>query len=256
MFDVYPSSIYIISVSIYMIVVVLLSILGLLLVRRVYSHHDLMINNEVAGFTFSVIAVFFALQLGFIMASAQQRFDTLNKTVEAEANILAQLFRDSIVFPNDFKKNVTEQIQIYIQKVVEEELNGEGYSLNAAKAGHNIWQLYYNFTPQNELQKIWYTEAISKLNEFNHLRLDRLYFSKLSLDGMMWTLLIGGACATITFMYIFGMESLRIHMVITGLLAALIAFLIVMVYDFDNPFIGAEKITPAAFENVLKFINS
>ncbi len=237
-----------------MTLAIAVSLVGLIIVRKFYHHSDLKRNNEVAGFAFSVIALFYALQLGFTMVNVQNRFENLHQAIDNEADNLANLYRDAAVFPEEVRHRIRIQIRAYINQVINEEWNlmKEGkVSFKAADMGHQLWHMYYDYSPKTDQEKIWYEQSIDRLNTANHLRLERLYYSTLSLDPMMWALLFGGAIMTIGFMYLFGTESFKAHVIMTAILAGLIAFLILTVISFDNAFIGTEKIEPAAFQKVL-----
>lgn len=240
--------------AIFMAAAIALSLVGLIIVRRCFHHSRLKPNNEVAGFAFSVIALFYALQLGFTMVNVQNRFESLHQTIDSEADNLANLYRDAAVFPEETRHKIRLQIRDYINQVINEEwtLMREGkVSFKAADMGHMLWHIYYDYTPTTEKEKIWYTQSIDRLNTLNHLRLERLYFSTRTLDPMMWTLLFGGALMTIGFMYLFGNESFAAQAIMISILSGLIAFLILTVISFDNAFIGTERIDPNAFRRVL-----
>ena len=66
----------------------------------------------------------------------------------------------------------------------------------------------------------------------------------------MWTLLIVGGVITVCFMFFFGLENLAIQMIMTGLLAGYLSFILFLVYTLDNVFKEPAAIKPTSLEQV------
>lgn len=242
-----------ISCPLVVVLSITLAIGGLLLVRYFIGYQNLRHNNEVAGFTIAVVGLLYALQLGFAMVNVQGRYERLHQTIEDESNVLADLYRDAGIFPEDTLQAIRNDIEEYVQAVInqewEEMVRGK-HSLDAMYKVQSLWHRYYDFTPKTEKEKIWYSLSIERLNNLVNYRLQRLYFSKETLDPMMWTLLLGGAWVVIAFMYFFGLESLSAHILMTALLTGCITFILLIIIFFDNGFLGNEGITPHAFKRI------
>jgi len=71
---------------------------------------------------------------------------------------------------------------------------------------------------------------------------------------MMWGLLILGACITIGFIYLFHVKPLWLHMIITGLLAGLIAFMLFLIGELDRAYTGTVRVTPLSIQKVQKML--
>jgi hypothetical protein len=54
----------------------------------------------------------------------------------------------------------------------------------------------------------------------------------------MWTITLLGGAVTVGFSFLFGVPKFRIHLLMTGLLAASLALVIVLIVAFDCPFRG------------------
>src|SRR5262249_9218075 len=63
----------------------------------------------------------------------------------------------------------------------------------------------------------------------------------------LWRGLILGAILTIAFCYLFGVESLRIQLLIIGILSSLIAVMFSMILVLDYPFRGNTGVPPEAW---------
>jgi hypothetical protein len=71
-----------------------------------------------------------------------------------------------------------------------------------------LWQTYYRFTPQNDREKAWYTQSLTRLNELGDQRRLRLLSSQSGgVPWAMWGVLIGAGAITIGFSLFFGTKN-------------------------------------------------
>ena len=144
------------------------AVAGALLVRRWVTVEVLERHNEVAGFIYAVIGVLYAVLLGFTAIIVWERFDQAQVGVEKEANGLGDLFRDAQAFPDDVRKELETKLRSYAQLVVEKEwpaMTGGKSSPEAWDGYNQLWQTYYRFRPQNEYERIWYAQSLTRLNQ-------------------------------------------------------------------------------------------
>jgi hypothetical protein len=247
------SSSWVLSSFIIVIPAIIISLLILWTVRKTISRQALKKHHDVAGFTFSIIGVLYSVILGFTVINVQNRYNEVLQTMHTEAILLADLYQDAAFFRKDECCTIRESLRNYISYVMKEEwwtsaektIRPETQSYLRA-----IWASYYGVHLENEKMSIWYKESISKLNKFMNTRLARRFNSWEHLGSMMWSLLIIGAAMTICFMFFFGLESLRSHMLMTALLAGYLSFLLYLVFSLDNVYRGPHAIKPIALEEV------
>ena len=158
-----------------------IAVAGALLVRRWAPVEVLERHNEVAGFIYSVIGVMYAVLLGFTAIIVWERYDQAQAEVEKEANVLGDLFRDAQAFPDDTRRELETKLRTYAELVVEKEwpAMAEHHSSPEARDAYNqIWQTYYRFTPQNEQERVWYTQSLTRLNQLSDQRRLRMLSSR------------------------------------------------------------------------------
>lgn len=248
-----------IEASLVVLFVIAISVFGLLFVRRKIHINVLKGNHEVAGFTFGIIGLIYGVLLGFTVVNVQTRFNEVEKIVETEANLLLDLYRDSNMFSSTMKEAINEDLHNYTKEVIEIEWKAmaqhQELSLRSPKVLLKLWNDFYKINPSTDAERAWYELSINKLNELNNVRLMRLYNSSESLGSMMWTLLIVMAFVTIIFMYFFGADSLHSQVLMTGLLAGCISFMLFLIHDLDTVYMGSTRVYPTPFENVLNIID-
>src|SRR5215467_9870968 len=71
----------------------LIAMAGPLIVRRFVSLDRLRANNEVAGFKFATVGVFYAVLLGFAVIVVWEKFNEAESAVAQEASALATIYR-------------------------------------------------------------------------------------------------------------------------------------------------------------------
>lgn len=235
-------------------ITILCSALGALMIRRTIHPRSLKSHHDVAGFVFANIGVLYAVLVGFIVVNVHSRYVKINETAELEASYLGQLYRDAEVFPESNRTEIRDAIKTYEDSVahLEWKLMTQGVvSTQTEKALNDVWQSYYRTEPVSFKQTIWYTQSISVLNEMMKVRLSRLVESTGYLGPQMWFLLVLGGVIMIAFTWFFSVESLTSHLLLASVLAALIAFLLFLIYSLDTAFSGTVQIFPDAIERVI-----
>jgi hypothetical protein len=236
------------------------AVAGALLVRRWVTVEVLERHNEVAGFIYAVIGVLYAVLLGFTAIIVWERFDQAQVVVEKEANELGDLFRDAQTFPDDVRKELETKLRSYAQLVVEKEwpaMAERKASPEAWDACNQLWQTYYRFRPQNEYDRIWYTQSLTSLNQLGEQRRLRLLSSQSGgIPRVMWAVLIGAGTITIGFSFLFGTKNAVAQILMTAGLAMTIALVLLSILALEQPFAGITRIGPNAFNQLTNIFDT
>lgn len=240
--------IIIISVS------VILSVLGLIIVRHFIPHHRLKLHNDVAGFLFGTLGVIYAVLLAFIVVVVWQNFDEVDSNMELEANYLTDLYTDSISFPDTLKKDLHKNFYEYAKAILNEEWDmlKKGKSSSMAKdVIERIWLLYGTYIPETKTQEIFLEESIDKLNKMCELRRQRLIDSRKGISPLLWFVLIFGGIVTISFTFFFGTENFRAQITMTILLTIIVSLILFTVLELDYPFTGGMNVSLDGFKGIV-----
>jgi hypothetical protein len=68
---------------------------------------------------------------------------------------------------------------------------------------------------------------------------------------VIWSIIAIGGLLTVAFTDLFGSENFRLHLAMTGAVAAALALVVVLIAALDWPFRGEVSVTPEAYENVV-----
>jgi hypothetical protein len=225
-----------------------------LLVRRWVPVEVLERHNEVAGFIYAVIGVLYAVLLGFTAIIVWERYDQAQAEVEKEANELGDLFRDAQAFPDETRRELETKLHSYVRLVVEKEWSAMAEhrsSPEAWEAYNELWQAYYRLTPQNEQERVWYTQSLTRLNELGDQRRLRMLSSRSEgVPTVMRVVLVGAGAITIGFSYLFGTRNTMAQVLMTAGLAMTIALVVLSILALEQPFAGITRIQPDAFNQL------
>jgi hypothetical protein len=116
---------------------------------------------------------------------------------------------------------------------------------------HKVWDVYIKFEPKSEREKIFFAESVRKLNEANELRRQRIVDSSTGIHQILWFVLVACGIITISFTFFFGTENYTAQLIMTSLLASLIALVLFTIMVFDYPFTGDISVPAGAFKMIL-----
>jgi hypothetical protein len=218
-----------------------LSVAGLLLVRGLAPSAWLRANNEVAGNYLQTLGGIYAVLLAFVVYVVWQQHNDTRDSVEKEANEISDLDRILQGFPEPVRSHARRHMRAYVGAVVSEEwgamTQGEA-SRSAERALEQIWLALEILEPRTPREEILFAEALARFNDLSDDRNHRLLESRLRLPRSMWGLLIADGVLTVASMWLFGLDSLLAHALMTSALAGSVAFILYLVADLDNPFWG------------------
>ncbi|MFA6213048.1 MAG: hypothetical protein WCT03_20240 [Candidatus Obscuribacterales bacterium] len=243
-FDSYASG------SVLIFTVSLLSVLGLLVVRKFFDLEKLESCHEVGGYLLSVVGTMYAVLLGLIVVDAMTKFQTAREIVEQEANSLADVFLLANSMPPEKCRKVQIVCNEYVKEILEVEwpAMAEGkISKTARKAIVELMKEVMSFEPVTENQKAIYPIAVQEACQVWDFRRARTNMAQHGIPAVEWIVLVIGAVVTIVFTYFFGLSNAKAQMAMTGMVSLLISLNMYLVILFGTPFSGDLQVSPDAF---------
>jgi hypothetical protein len=226
---------------------VVLSVIGLLLVRRWVAVEVLERHNEVAGFVYAVIGVIYAVLLAFTAVIVWEQFNKAEAAVENEANAVADLYHGAQSFKTEVQQEIEAALRDYVSVVVQKEWSAMARGLSSAEAStayDRLWHTYRRFEPQSEQEKLWYAQALKGLDDLGDQRTFRLLSSRSKVPAIVWVVLIGGGIVTIGYSWLFGTSNASAQGLMTAALALTIALVMVSIMALEHPFSGFTYVEP------------
>jgi hypothetical protein len=222
---------------------------GHVLVRHFVPDNVLEKHNDVAGFVLAIVGVIYAVLLAFVVVIAWESFNTAESTAQTEVTAASDLYRLSETFRDPQRKALRDELMHYAELVRDQEwpaMQYGGESPAAHESGLRISDLAVQMIDSDARNRVAVEESVMALvREFQDARRSRLNENDEGIPTSLWTGLILGGIFTIAFTYLFGVENFRLQLVMTALLAMLIALMFSMIVALDYPYRGATSISPA-----------
>jgi hypothetical protein len=230
---------------------ILYSVGLMLLVRYLYGLDRLSLNNEVAGFKFAVVGVFYAVMLAFVVIAVWEEYGNTEKAVRDEAKAVVDLHRVAHALPEEMGGEIRKRLSAYLEDVTKDEWpamsRGKEHSAAATALGR-VGQAVFSMQPQNSQELALYQEIIRLLAVISDNRTERLDNANGSMPGILWFVLIIGGLVTLGYPAFFASTSIGAQVLMTAALALLVALALLLALAFDFPFTGDVGISPDPLE--------
>ena len=233
------------------------SVGGLVLTRR-WMRRCERPPNDLAGFVYAVVGVTYAVLLGLSALAAYEHFSEVERTMNAEANALGDLFRDLEGYPEPARGQLQGIVRRYVHTVIEEELPALRHAEETVGARDMVDRLviaWVSFEPRTEGQKALHGQALAELNTFLALRRSRLQEGQSGLHPVVWFVLLAGSGLTVGFTYLFWAESHQLHALMVASLAATLGLAVFWIAAMDHPLWGPQTISTEGYVDVRALID-
>ena len=238
---------------------VLISCIGLVIIHHLVPLNIRRSHNDLVGFTIAVVGVVFAVLLAFIAVTTWETFRKGDNVVGSEASYAGDIFRNTIGLPDDIAERLRGHLREYIDVVIEQEWPAQQAGRLEESSWKNGWNILDNihidiarFRPANAGETVVQGQLLRGVNNLYDARRSRLLAAEEHVTPVIWWIIAFGAMLTVSSTYLFGPPNFKMHVVITAMLAASLAVVIVLIVTLDYPFRGSLSISDEAFRHVRK----
>lgn len=210
-------------------------------------------HNDLAGFMISVIAVIYAILLGFVTFTVWENYDKASAAADEEVNLVADIYRDAGVLPEASRRAVRQDLTSYLDVVINHEWPAQMAGVcqpRTSDLGGVARHLHEGAAGTDPMRAAFLGEIAHRTNQLYDARRARLFACNRSIPAVIWTALAIGSVSLVGFSLCFGFQSLRVHMVMSSVLGATIALVLAVVFELSTPFQGASAISPDVYRQV------
>ena len=229
---------------------------GLMLVsRRKWGADRLKLNNEVAGFKFSVIGVLYAVLLAFLVIAVWENYNATEAAIRNEAKAVGDLTQISYALPEQDGSAIRASLSDYVKEVRQTEWVTMALGVPSKTTAHalaNLTQAIFDLHADQLKDHALFQQAIHLLAAIEDNRNERLDSADGSVPPILWFVLVAGALITLGYPAFFGSSNLVAQTLMTATLAALVALTLVPIVALDFPFTGRGALTSSAFDEALQ----
>jgi hypothetical protein len=223
-----------------------LAVAGLLVFRRVQRRRGAPRENDVAGSLYNVVGVVYGALLAFIVFAVWEHFAAAEDAVTTEAAALVTVYRDTEILPASLRQEAQQVLRSYVETVLANEWAAHG-RLTVHRTPdllNPVWAIYRQVEPASAVEEAELAAASDNLHALELQRHLRHLSGEATLPVVFWPMLVGGAATTVFFSYLFQQNHLRDQAVMTGVVAAVLAGVLFLIYSIDQPFTGLVQVNP------------
>ena len=227
---------------------------GLMVAQRLIPLSVRQTHNATTGTIYAALYVMFGVSVGFSLFLVWQQFNTARQITQNEAASVQRLYRLAQRFPEPERDQVQDKAVSYARGVVEDEWPSMRRGVASQRVGTLLEELrraVQEVEPHTSAQDALYAEALAELDELEESRQYRLLAVSEGIPYILWVVLVVGGVLTISFTYLFGMESVRLHAVAVAGLTVLVSLILHVIGVLDYPFDSGIRVQPTAFEQFL-----
>ena len=233
------------------------SLLGLVIFNKFSSAEHRHKDTETVGLTYAIVAVVYAVLIGFIVVNVFESYAKGDEIATTEANRLSALKLDSVGLSEEESKLIRSSVNKYIDIVVQKEWPAQ----QAGDLGEEVFQPGWtqlsvlsmqlaSYEPTTAGQGVTKTAMLAVMDEAVEARRNRVEAAGDHVPGVIWAILLLAGAIAVGYTYLFGAHSFKIHLAITGLIAATISLVFVLIITLDYPFRGDVSVSDEAFVSV------
>lgn len=231
----------------------LISMTGLLLVRRLVPSSHLKKHHDISGPIFSALGTVYGVFLTLIITNTWHAYDQTSSNVVQEARCLESLNRNASAFSPEARDQINLMLRKYRDQIVNDEwpcLARGQRSPEVSATLNQIIRAFANLRPPESSRDPFFAQSVKILQEMESLRASRIDDSQSGLLPFLWFVLLAGGALTVGFCFLFGAEDFPTHAVMTLILTTVIALGFLTIIQLDFPFTGAVKISPDYFSSI------
>jgi hypothetical protein len=213
--------------------------------------HVRLSHNDIVGFYLAGLTVLYGVSLGLLAIGAWTIYTETENKVAQEAADLSGLYGSVSALPEPTRSLLQNDLREYTRWVIDVGWPQQRRGITDNSVTPEKFQVdFESFEPVTEEQKILVADITREFDSLEESRSIRLDSVAAELPPPLWALILLGALICIVATWFFHTESLKMHIWMTGLIAALLGLMVYMVAVLDNPYRGAVSVSPAPFERV------
>ena len=214
------------------------------LVRRLVRLEVLRHHHDVGTAVFLQLGVVFAVLLAFVFSEVWGEYNAAGMSIDQEASSLNGVIMLSHSLPPQSRQRIGALLATYVDDVVMREfpdMRQRRFSDAAEDAFQALWSGVVGLPQQGDGGQV--VTRMDQLMSLAHQSRDmRIYEMSKSVPILLWALLLVFAGVLIGFLLFGAVEYVVSQMLFTGVFAACLVFILLLVQLLDFPFEGALRL--------------
>jgi hypothetical protein len=187
-----------------------------------------------------MVGVFYALVVGLALVSVWENRDDAELRVHTEASSLQEVYQLADSLPQPTRGRIQADAAGYADYVVRVEwplmddqkpLGEKGWTLL-----DNLRTAVTSYTPVTNAEDNVASDAVNQLSTLSDARRAREAVSEDRMPALLWVGLVLGGALTVALTFVYGMKQHISHVAMIMGLTGMIGFLMILIFNLDNPF--------------------
>lgn len=241
------------------VVAVLLAIGGQAWVHHRFRRIDFLQHNEVGGFIIAVVGTLYAVTLAFVVSIVWQEYDGSATRTAMEAANAATAWHIAVGLPQSEAGQTRNALIGYARLMIRDEwpaMRSGGFSKRGELLVTGLLHDLAAFRPENAGESNVQAQILQNVEQMHNARHQRLADNASGISPFQWLILVLGAVLTIGFCFLFGLANARMHSIMTGTVACIIAATFVLIFELDYPFHGDLGISSEPWQTFVHSVGS
>jgi hypothetical protein len=212
------------------------------------------LHSEASHTVFEAIALVFGVAVGFAILIVWGELNEAEATTSQEASNVVALYRLAEQLPEPDRDRIQELSRSYAQIVIEEEWPMMAVGQSSSGAQNTVKELrrsIQEYEPQTTAESAIYSQMLTKGDDLYENRELRLLEIEEGVPAFVWVVLVSTGILTVVFIYLFDLESPRVHALRVAALTVAVALSLYTVKVVEYPFYGDVQVGPETFEMTL-----
>ncbi|MFB7123206.1 DUF4239 domain-containing protein [Kitasatospora xanthocidica] len=214
---------------------------------------------DVIEYITMMIGVVYAIVLGLAIAGVWEARGAAQDDLFREAQSLREISDRAVIYPAEFRDQVRADVDTYVSYVVNTEWSYMQETGGITEKGDQLLQKLQNDiatrSPASDLESQGYQPIMDRVSQASESRNSRGQNAGPTMPGVVWFGLIGGAVVTVGMLFALQIRRTPRELTLALCFSVLIAFLLFMIWDFDNPFSRSVSVTTQPFEDLFPSLN-
>ncbi|MBV8363791.1 MAG: DUF4239 domain-containing protein [Candidatus Eremiobacteraeota bacterium] len=231
---------------------------GQVFLHRRFRDHDFVPHNEVGGFIIAVVGTLYAVLLGFLTVVAWQHFAEARDLVALESAAAADAWHMALGLPPAVRARIRGDVLRYATLMVDREWPDVRVARIRPDADWVLMDAIgsaADLTPRNARESNAQAATLQQLNTLHDFRQRRILSSQSGVSSFEWLVLFVGAACVIGFCWLFGSANARAHLLMTSVVAIIIAATLTLLFELQYPFRSAIGIGSGAWRATIDHIH-
>ncbi|MEU8714164.1 DUF4239 domain-containing protein [Streptomyces sp. NPDC093272] len=222
--------------------------------KRAAEDEDPSETPDVIEYMTMWIGVIYAIVLGLAVAGVWEARSAAQDHVQAEAQALHEIYERVRVYPPDTRDRIRADVEAYTQQVVDKEwkeMADHGrLSTRGAELLATLRQDVTDYQPKSDFEAQAYQPLVDQVAAVDQSRSARADATGATMPSVVWVGLLTGAVITVGMIFALQIRRTRRELILAGLFSATIAFMLFLIWDFDEPYSRGITATAQPFLNL------